>query len=78
MLVHESRHYCTANPQFKFASKSDYADQCGFAPKCRQTPRPKAAWLTGRISRQPSDYEHGRDFVADVDGCFAKPPKGWP
>jgi prepilin-type N-terminal cleavage/methylation domain-containing protein len=35
MLVHESRRYCTANPQFKFASKSDYADQCGFAPKCR-------------------------------------------
>ncbi len=35
MLVHESRRYCTANPQFKFASKSDYAEKCGFAPKCR-------------------------------------------
>ena len=35
MLVHETRGYCTANPQFKFASKSDYADQCGLAPKCR-------------------------------------------
>ena len=35
MLVHESRRYCTANPQFRFASKSDYAEQCGFAPKCR-------------------------------------------
>lgn len=26
----------------------------------------------------PSDYEHGRDFVSDLDGFLAKLPKGWP
>jgi uncharacterized protein YecE (DUF72 family) len=25
-----------------------------------------------------SDYEHGRDFVADIDKFFGKLPKGWP
>jgi uncharacterized protein YecE (DUF72 family) len=25
-----------------------------------------------------SDYEHGRDFVADLDTFFGKLPKGWP
>ena len=25
-----------------------------------------------------SDYEHGRDFVADLDSFFCKLPKGWP
>jgi uncharacterized protein YecE (DUF72 family) len=26
----------------------------------------------------PSDYEHGRDFVSDLDGFLEKLPKGWP
>lgn len=26
----------------------------------------------------PSDYEHGRDFVADLDKFLAALPKGWP
>jgi uncharacterized protein YecE (DUF72 family) len=26
----------------------------------------------------PSDYEHGRDFVADLDKFFSQLPKGWP
>jgi uncharacterized protein YecE (DUF72 family) len=26
----------------------------------------------------PSDYEHGRDFVADLDSFLGKLPKGWP
>lgn len=26
----------------------------------------------------PSDYEHGRDFVADLDRFFGDLPKGWP
>src|ERR1019366_383061 len=26
----------------------------------------------------PSDYEHGRDFVADLDKFLATLPKGWP
>jgi len=26
----------------------------------------------------PSDYEHGRDFIADLDAFFGKLPKGWP
>lgn len=26
----------------------------------------------------PSDYEHGRDFVADLDAFFSRLPQGWP
>jgi len=26
----------------------------------------------------PSDYEHGRDFVSDLDTFLGKLPKGWP
>ena len=26
----------------------------------------------------PSDYEHGRDFVADLDGFLGRLPTGWP
>jgi uncharacterized protein YecE (DUF72 family) len=26
----------------------------------------------------PSDYEHGRDFIADLDTFLGKLPKGWP
>ena len=26
----------------------------------------------------PSDYEHGRDFVADLDKFLGELPKGWP
>lgn len=25
----------------------------------------------------PADYQHGRDFVADLDGFFSKLPSGW-
>ena len=30
------------------------------------------------MSFRPSDYEHGRDFVADLDAFLGKLPKGWP
>jgi uncharacterized protein YecE (DUF72 family) len=26
----------------------------------------------------PSDYQHGRDFVADLDAFLGRLPKGWP
>ena len=35
MLCHETRGYCTANAQYQFTSKSDFADKCRLAPKCR-------------------------------------------
>ena len=35
MLRNETRNYCTANPQFQFTSKIDFADKCRLAPKCR-------------------------------------------
>ncbi len=35
ILLRQSRNYCTANPQFQFTSKTDYADKCHFWPKCR-------------------------------------------
>jgi len=35
MLRKESRGYCAAHPQYNFASKSDFADKCVLAPKCR-------------------------------------------
>jgi prepilin-type N-terminal cleavage/methylation domain-containing protein len=35
MLLNESRRYCSAHPNYQFTSKSDYADKCGFSPKCQ-------------------------------------------
>ena len=26
----------------------------------------------------PTDYEHGRDFIADLDKFFGQLPSGWP
>ena len=35
LLLKETRGYCAANPQYNFESKSEFADKCGLAPKCR-------------------------------------------
>ena len=35
MLCHETRNYCAADAQFQFTSKTDFADKCRLAPKCR-------------------------------------------
>src|SRR6476659_1857770 len=35
MLRKEALAYCTANAQFRFSAKNDFADKCKFAPKCR-------------------------------------------
>jgi len=41
--------------------------------------RPNVGLLMFEFSRfWPSDYEHGRDFVADLDKFLGKLPKGWP
>jgi type II secretory pathway pseudopilin PulG len=36
LLVKETRHYCTANSQYTFASKSEFADKCNLALECRR------------------------------------------
>ena len=35
MLQKETQNYCIANPKYQFSSKSDFADKCGLAPKCK-------------------------------------------
>jgi prepilin-type N-terminal cleavage/methylation domain-containing protein len=35
LRVKETRHYCTANPQYTFASKSELGDKCNLSVKCR-------------------------------------------
>jgi prepilin-type N-terminal cleavage/methylation domain-containing protein len=35
LLLGETRNYCAANPQYNFDSRSDFADKCDLAPKCR-------------------------------------------
>ena len=41
--------------------------------------RDKVGVLMFEFSRfYPTDYEHGRDFVADLDTFLGKLPKGWP
>ncbi|MBE0545439.1 MAG: DUF72 domain-containing protein [Verrucomicrobia bacterium] len=41
--------------------------------------RPHVGLLMFEFSRfWPSDYEHGRDFVADLDRFLGRLPKGWP
>jgi uncharacterized protein YecE (DUF72 family) len=41
--------------------------------------RPNIGLLMFEFSRfWPSDYEHGRDFIADLDKFLGQLPKGWP
>ena len=35
LLVKETRHYCTANPKYTFASKSELTDKCNLSLKCQ-------------------------------------------
>jgi uncharacterized protein YecE (DUF72 family) len=43
------------------------------------TIRPQVGALIFEFSRfQPSEYAHGREFIADLDAFFGKLPKGWP
>lgn len=35
MLLEETRGYCGSHPRYHFRNKSDFADKCGLAPKCR-------------------------------------------
>lgn len=49
-----------------------------FLKPCEQV-RNNIGVLMFEFSRfYPSDYEHGRDFVADLDKFFSQLPKGWP
>ena len=49
-----------------------------FLKPCEEI-RPKIGVLMFEFSRfWPSDYEHGRVFVNDLDGFLGKLPKGWP
>ena len=32
-LLHETRAYCAANPQYQFVSKNDFANKCRLGPK---------------------------------------------
>jgi uncharacterized protein YecE (DUF72 family) len=49
-----------------------------FLKPCEQV-RTNVGVLMFEFSRfYPSDYEHGRDFVADLDKFFGNLPKGWP
>ena len=49
-----------------------------FLKPCEEI-RDKVGVLMFEFSRfRPSDYEHGRDFVRDLDGFLGKLPKGWP
>jgi uncharacterized protein YecE (DUF72 family) len=41
--------------------------------------RPQVGLLMFEFSRfYPSDYQHGRDFVGDLDKFLGRLPKGWP
>jgi uncharacterized protein YecE (DUF72 family) len=49
-----------------------------FLKPCQEI-RAKVGVLMFEFSRfWPSNYEHGRDFVADLDTFLGKLPKGWP
>ena len=49
-----------------------------FLKPCEEI-RQKVGLLMFEFSRfWPNDYEHGRDFVADLDIFLGKLPKGWP
>jgi uncharacterized protein YecE (DUF72 family) len=49
-----------------------------FLKPCEEI-REKVGVLMFEFSRfWPGDYEHGRDFVSDLDGFLGRLPKGWP
>lgn len=63
-----------ANPDFLNADLFTTA----FLKPCEDI-RPKIGVLMFEFSRfWPSDYEHGRDFLADLDRFLGALPKGWP
>lgn len=52
--------------------------ETAFLKPCEEI-RGKVGVLIFEFSRfWPSEYEHGRDFVADLDTFLGKLPKGWP
>lgn len=63
-----------ANPDFLNADLFATA----FLKPCEEI-RPKVGVLMFEFSQfHPNDYEHGRDFLADLDAFFGRLPKGWP
>jgi uncharacterized protein YecE (DUF72 family) len=77
----------------RFANLERFGDQAGkpnehfldadlfvtdFLRPCESI-RPKVGLLMFEFSRfWPGDYEHGRDFLADLDRFLGQIPKGWP
>lgn len=50
----------------------------GFLRPCESI-RPNVGLLMFEFSRfWPTDYQHGRDFIADLDKFLGQLPKGWP
>lgn len=63
-------------PNDHFLRADVFAD--GFLQPC-QAIRQNVGVLIFEFSRfYPSDYEHGREFVADLDQFLGQLPKGWP
>lgn len=63
-------------PNGHFLRADVFAD--GFLQPC-QAIRQNVGVLIFEFSRfYPSDYEHGREFVADLDRFLGQLPKGWP
>jgi uncharacterized protein YecE (DUF72 family) len=44
----------------------------------RRERSPRCGAGSGARSSPATDYEHGRDFIADLDKFLCKLPKGWP
>ena len=64
-------------PNEHFLNAKLFAD--AFLRPCESVSRIKVGLLMFEFSRfYPSDYEHGRDFVADLDKFLGQLPKGWP
>jgi uncharacterized protein YecE (DUF72 family) len=63
-------------PNDHFLSNELFAG--GFLKPCESI-RPHVGVLIFEFSRfYPTDYEHGREFVADLDAFLGKLPRGWP
>ena len=63
-------------PNEKFMDADLFA--AAFLHPCESV-RPRVGLLMFEFSRfWPSDYEHGRDFIADLEQFLGRLPKGWP
>jgi hypothetical protein len=84
LLIAETRGYCALTPRYHFASKSDFADKCGLAPKCRDWVQASATEFVPFNYLDPTNKivlvfhfgrKHANRYAFDVGELCTLPPE---